>query len=192
MQNEAEIRWNRRYQDEERYNSFTAPRSFLENNASYLPVEGLALDAAMGLGGNAAFLLEHGLKVVGVDISGVAVRRTKARLPSLMAVQADLATFFLPQETFDVILNFFYLERQIWPVYEMALRPGGILFFETMTVEMQKLRPDIDPIYLLQPGELAAAFPGLETLVYEEGWTAGRSGHQRVTARLIARKPAVP
>jgi SAM-dependent methyltransferase len=35
------------------------------------------LDIAMGLGGNAAFLLERGLRVVGLDISWVALQRAK-------------------------------------------------------------------------------------------------------------------
>ena len=58
-----------------------------------MPAAGLALDIAMGLGGNAGLLIERGMQVVGVDISSVAVQRAKERLPSLMAVRADLTQF---------------------------------------------------------------------------------------------------
>ena len=188
MNSNAQNRWDRRYQAEERYRSFTAPRDLLIDHADLLPAQGLALDVAMGLGGNASFLLKRGLRVVGVDLSGVAVRSARTRLPELMAVQADLGTFYIPAARFDVLLNFYYLDRSLWPAFTRALQPGGLLFFETMTAAMQSLRPDIAPVYLLQPGELAQAFPALETLYYDEGWSKGRSGHPRATARLIARK----
>jgi tellurite methyltransferase len=182
-------RWNRRYQEEERYAAFSSPRPFLVQNESFLPAPGLALEAAMGLGGNAGFLLERGWRVIGVDISGEAVRQVKARLPSIWAVQADLAHFPLPPERFDLILNFYFLERSLWPAYTRALRPGGILILETLTEEMQAQQPEIPPEYLLRRGELEHAFPGLETLHLAEGWHPGRSGKLRPTGQIIARKP---
>ncbi|RPI29324.1 MAG: class I SAM-dependent methyltransferase [Chloroflexota bacterium] len=179
-------RWNARYTQEE-FKHFEQPRPFLVEQAGFLPSQGLALDAAMGLGGNAGFLLQRGLRVIGVDVSSVAVRRAKQRLPGLMAVVADITSFALPTATFDVILNFFYLERSLWPLYRQALRPGGLLVIETLTVEMLKVQPEIEPVYLLAPGELRAAFADLEILVYREGWVAGRRGHSRAVASLVAR-----
>lgn len=179
--------WNERYRDK-RFESFYDPRPYLVEHAHLLPPAGLAVDIAMGLGGNAGFLLERGLNVLGVDGAEVAVREARARHPRLMAVIADLEHFYLPSGRFDVILNFFYLQRSLWPAYIRALQPGGVLVFETLTIAMRELRPDIDPEFLLQPGELLAAFPGLEVLDYREGWDSGRRGHRRATASLIARK----
>jgi tellurite methyltransferase len=180
-------RWNKRYSKDHRY-SFLAPRPFLIDNQNYLPEKGLALDAAMGLGGNASLLVERGLRVVGVDISAVAAHQAKAHLPSLMAVVADLPHFFLPPDTFDVIINFFYLERDLWPAYRSALRSGGVLVIETLTEDMLKLQPDIDPEYLLRRGELFATFQDMHILDYYEGLTTGREGHQRAAAGLVAQK----
>ncbi len=180
-------RWNSRYTQEE-CASFERPRGFLVQSALFLPHHGLALDAAMGLGGNAAFLLARGLRVIGVDISEVALRAARQRLPGLAAVQADLSHFYFPENTFELIVNFYYLERSLWPSYSSALKPGGILVFETLSIEMLSIHPEIDPLYLLKPGELRQAFPDLETISYRQEWIT-ESGHRRPVASLVARRP---
>jgi SAM-dependent methyltransferase len=182
-------RWNQRYLTERR-DSFEHPRPFLVDHASLLPTHGLALDAAMGLGGNASFLLKRGLRVIGVDISTVGVRQAKRRLPTLSAVVADLTAFDLPSNTFDVILNFYYLQRDLFSSYVRALKPGGILVFETLTVQMRETCPEIDPGYLLTPDELCRAFASeMEILVYHEGWAERGGRHPRAVASLVVRKP---
>jgi SAM-dependent methyltransferase len=188
MPAEDAVRWNTRYQQEPR-ESYAQPRAFLVQHASWLPAQGLALDVAMGLGGNAGFLLERGLRVIGLDIAEVAVRQARARYPELTAAVVDLTRMTLPESRFDVILNFFYLQRDLWPVYARALRPGGLLFYETLTRDMLEIHPEVDPVYLLGPGELRSGFPGLEVLHYSEGWVDTRSDHQRAVASLLARAP---
>lgn len=182
-------RWDSRYRENIRYNTFEKPRPFLVNHTELLPVKGLALDVAMGLGGNAGHLIQRGLKVIGIDISSVALNRAKQRLPTLMAIQADLTRFYLPANSFDVILNFFYLQRDLWSYYVQALRPNGWLVFETLTVDFRSLQPDIDPNFLLAHDELRYAFPSLETIDYKEGWITSDNGHLRPVAGLVARKP---
>ncbi len=181
-------RWDEKYQDE-RYNTFTQPRQFLIDHESYFPRRGLALDVAMGLGGNSAYLVEHGLSVIGVDISSVAVRRAKKRFPQIMVVQADLTHFYLPTARFDVILNFFYLQRDLLPRLVCALRPGGLLLIETMTQSMLEVKPDIPPDCLLAPYELHNMFAHLDIITYHEGWTNSRDHHRRAIASLAARVP---
>jgi len=181
-------RWDQRYAQDQRFRTFTQPRPFLIEQAGWLPEGGLALDVAMGLGGNAAFLLERGLRVVGLDISWVAVQRAKQRLPDLMAVQADLTRFSLPSRTFDIILNFYYLERNLWVDYCRWLKPGGILMIETLTRDMLAIQPEIDPAFLLDSGELFRAFCDLEILAYREGRQVSRDGHTSAVASLVARK----
>jgi tellurite methyltransferase len=181
-------RWNQRYLSAPQP-SFLRPRDFLVQHAGDLPGAGLALDAAMGLGGNAAFLISRGLRVIGVDISVVAARQAKARLPALNAVVADLTRFSLPAASLDVILNFYYLDRELWPVYRRALRPGGVLVMETFTADTRAQRGDLNPNYLLQPGELGQAFRDWDVLNYREGWNAPDDGRRRSTASLIARRP---
>jgi tellurite methyltransferase len=106
-----------------------------------------------------------------------------------MAVVADLTRFSLPDERFDVIVNFYYLQRDLWGTYRRALRAGGILVIETLMQEMHEIRPDIDPQYLLSPGELKAAFIDWQILAYREGWVETETRHPKAVASLIASRP---
>lgn len=183
------LRWDARYTQDERFSTYTQPRHFLVEQSRWLPESGLALDVAMGLGGNAGFLMERGLRVVGVDISWVALSQAKRRLPDLMAFQADLPRINLANGVFDVIIDFYYLQRDLWTSFRRWLRPGGILVFETLTREMLEIQPETDPDYLLEKGELYNAFKDMEILVYREVEVISRGGHPCAVASLVARQP---
>lgn len=181
-------RWNDRYQ-EGSYLALREPRSLLLEACGWLPAGGFALDLAMGLGYNAAFLVHKGFTVIGVDISFVALQKAKTFHPQILAVCADLEAFFLPANTFDVILNFYFLQRSLWKEVRKWLKPNGLLVVETMTVEMKALKPEIDERYLLQPNELKETFADFDILLYREGWQDQSAGRRRAVASLIARKP---
>ena len=186
-------RWNLRYQADPR-NSFELPRALLVEHNDLLPSHGLALDIAMGLGGNARFLIQRGLRVIGVDVSYIAVRKATSELPTLMAVVADLEQFFIPPNTFDVIINFLYLQRNLWIPIVHGLKKGGVLFIECLTEDMLSIHPEINPAYLLKPGEFQQVFldgevgKNLETIYYTEGWYSTATSHARATSRLVARR----
>ena len=163
------------------------PRDFLVEQAQHLPQRGVALDLAMGLGGNAGFLVERGLRVIGVDVSEVAVRRVKAHWPEMQTAVIDLARYRWPPCSFDVILNFYYCQRDLWPQFRSMLKPGGVLIIETLTIEALQTRPEFTPEFLLQPGELRRAFADWEILVYREGWTDTGCETPRAIASLVAR-----
>src|SRR5436190_23089831 len=112
------VRWNARYNASPPTEpGASTPRDWLVAQQHWLPAGGLALDAAMGQGGSACWLAARGFQVVGIDISEVAARQAKAQCPALIAVVADLIGLVLPENTFDVILNFYYLDRALWPQY---------------------------------------------------------------------------
>lgn len=180
------IKWNERYRSE----AFQSPREFLIEQAAYLPQHGLALDLAMGAGGNAGFLIERGLRVIGVDVSEVGIRRAKQRWPLIEAAVIDLEQYRWPSCAFDVILNFYYCQRDLWPRFRSMLKPGGVLIFETLTLETLQTRPDYNPDYLLAPGELRRGFATWDVLVYREGWIDIGGRWPRAIASLVARAPA--
>lgn len=181
------LRWDERYRSGQ-HPGFDRPRAFLVEQSAWLPGQGLALDVAMGLGANAGWLLTRGLCVIGVDISAVAVRQARARHPGLQAVIADLTMFCLPAESFDVIVNFYYLQRDLWPQFVQALRPGGVLICETLTQAVRQVRPEMSPEFLLSPDELRQGFPGLQIQVYRETWIEAGCDSPRPVASLVATK----
>ena len=188
MSSHDAIKWNERYRSGVE-KAFEGPRDFLVAQAAHLPDRGLALDLAMGLGGNAGFLIERGLRVIGVDVSEIGVRRAKQRWPALTAAVLDLTRYRWPTCAFDVILNFYYCQRDLWPRFRSLLKPGGALIMETLTIETLRTRPDYNPDYLLQPDELRRAFIDWDILAYREGWVEVRDHSPRAVASLVAKRP---
>jgi hypothetical protein len=195
MPTEDANKWNIRYKEDPR-NSFELPRSLLIEHAHFIPTQGLALDLAMGLGGNARFLLQRGLRVIGVDISFVAVKNAHTALPDLMAIVADLQDFCLPTEKFDLIIDFLYLQRDLWLPIIHGLKIGGVLFIECLTEDMLSTHPEINPAFLLKTGELQQTFllgelaQHVEIVYYFEGRQASSTPRPRSVASLIARRYA--
>jgi SAM-dependent methyltransferase len=170
------------------------PSALLVENRALLPARGRALDIAMGSGRNALYLASLGFRVTGVDVSRVAVelcREKAARLGlAVEAIVADLEDYRLPTDTYDLIINFHYLQRGLAGPMVQALRPGGVLVFESFTIDqLQYSYGPKDPAFLLQPGELPEMFVGLETLLYYEGVIEGDRGPKAV-AQLIGRRRA--
>jgi tellurite methyltransferase len=166
-----------------------SPVSFLSENIgrliSMLRRRPRAMDLAAGEGRNSVFLAQRGFRVEAVDISPVGLQRARRRAVmqgvEVQLLAADLSAFAIPVARYDLVVNFFFLQRSLFPAMARALRPGGILIFETYTTrhQLQQARP-MRRAFLLEPGELCNAFPTLETLLYEE---------KGATARLIARAP---
>ena len=185
--------WDERYRSQEAIQP-RGPAAFLVQNIGLLPPRGKALDVAMGTGRNALYLASLGYEVMGIDISPVAIERCQAEAQRqglrIEAICADLETYPLPRETYDVVLNFYYLQRDLCPWLVDALRPGGVLIFQTFAVEQQRFGwgPTEDE-FLLKPGELRALFPQLEELVYREGIEEEDERGMKAIASLVARKP---
>jgi tellurite methyltransferase len=191
VKEDAERYWDDRYRQEEGVPE-RGPASFLVENRRLLPTGGQALDVAMGTGRNALYLALLGYEVTGVDVSGVAVdrcRREAARRGlNVEVIQADLESYAMPRTEYDLVIDFYYLHRDLAPRLEEALRPGGVLVFESFTTEQRRFDwgPQNDE-FLLRPGELREMFAGLEVLVYREGLAESDRGTKAV-AGLVGRK----
>jgi len=192
MPNPQADRWNEKYERESELWLEMKPRRLLVSFIDLIPKEGLALDAACGVGINAVYLARHGLKVFGFDISEYALRLARGMIkdqgyPIEFAV-ADLSLPWLPHDYFNVITNFHFLERAAIPVYIHALKPGGLILFDTF---MARSKTVDSPGYYLEPGELKHLFEGFEIIHYAESkLEPSRSHGERGAAQIIARKPA--
>jgi SAM-dependent methyltransferase len=170
------------------------PSALLVEKRAMLPAGGRALDIAMGSGRNALYLASLGFRVTGVDVSRVAVElccEKAARLGlAVDTVVADMEDYRLPVDTYDLVINFHYLQRSLAGPIVRALKRGGVLFFESFTIDqLQYGYGPKDPAFLVRPGELREMFAGLETLLYYEGVIEGDRGPKAV-AQLIGRKRA--
>jgi tellurite methyltransferase len=182
--------WDRRYREGTHQSLTPDPllvSAYDEFVAPGLAQPGQCLDLAGGVGRHAIFLAERGWDVTLLDISAAALEIAKSESGKhglhIVAEQADLAETPLPTATFDLILNFFYLERTLFSRMAAALNPGGLLIFKTYTREQLRLGGGpTHPMHLLESNELLRAFSGLRILHYHE------SIKDKAVAELVARK----
>ncbi len=148
-----------------------------------------ALDLACGAGRNTLLLAEHGWRVLGIDISPVALQiahsEAQRRGIRLDLLAANLQDWPLPVAHFDLVCVFRFLDRSLCPHLAATLRPGGILIYETFTTAQRNYEggPRSDAM-LLQAGELPALFPTLKILEHREG-VIEEGGRPRALASLV-------
>lgn len=149
----------------------------------------LALDLAMGEGRHALPLARAGFVTFGVDRSlpriQTACRVARDQRLHVHAWAADLETYPLPVERFDLLFCTRYLLRARWADLRRSVKPGGFVIYETFTIHQVRLgRGPSSPDHLLRPGELSAAFADWDVRCSEEVEAPA------ALARLVARKPA--
>ncbi len=145
----------------------------LQQNRYLLPVRGRALDLACGLGGSALLLARAGLMVNAWDLSSVAIERLRGYaaeqgLQNLLADVRDVEQNPPAVASFDVITVSYFLQRQLAPALIAALKPGGLLFYQTFTRIAVADRGPINPEYRLADNELLRLFGSLAIRFYRE------------------------
>jgi SAM-dependent methyltransferase len=184
--------WNQRHAE----THFTQqPARVLSDNLHLLPRHGKALDLACGLGANALLLRHRGLATWAWDISPVAIARLdEAAQQADLTVHTEVRDVILqPPEpdSFDVIMVSRFLERSLAPALQAALRPAGLLFYQTFTKLRVTDGGPRNPHFLLEDNELLHLFATLRLRVYREEGLVGELGSGfRNEAMLIAQKEA--
>lgn len=180
--------WDKRYETEV-FIYGREPVEFLREHINTLP-KGKALDVAMGEGRNAVFLAKNGFEVDGCDISEVAIKKAQKLAEennvNIHAFIADLETYKLPKDTYDVIVCFYYLQRDLIPQIKEALKPGGMIMYETYTIENAERGFDgpKNKDYLLKSNELLNLFIDFKIIYYRELVI----DNKKAVASLIAKK----
>jgi tellurite methyltransferase len=165
------------------------PSSWLLETADLLPPErGRALDVACGRGRHALLLAAAGFAVDALDRDETALqflRTTADRLELPVSTRAiDLeAAPVLERDAYALVAVFHYLHRPLLPALVAALAPGGLLLFETFTVDQAALGRPRDPAHLLEHGELPRLVAPLEVVRQRDGIHEGRH-----VAAVAARK----
>jgi tellurite methyltransferase len=189
-------RWNNKYLESANATPET-PDEFLIRAFSLFvfpvfPRGGSALDLAGGAGRNAIWLAKQGWQVTLMDISDVGIERARQRAGPLGShihfVVDDLIHFEASQIGFDLIVVFFFLERNILAEIVKSLRPGGLLIYKTLIDRTKKTgnfdegKLTMNPAYLLKTGELPRLVDGLTVLHHHE------DGDGEAVAELVAKK----
>ncbi len=186
-----QAKWDARHGDPDKQPGVA---EVLERNRHLLPHEGRALDLACGLGGNALLLAEQGLEVSAWDLSPVAIERLNKTAESLQfdrltAEVRDIEQATPAPDSFDVIVVSYYLERALVPHIIGALRPGGLLFYQTFTRIAVGSEGPSNPDFRLGDNELLRLFGALKIRVYrEENRLGDLSQGTRDVAMLVAEK----
>jgi 2-polyprenyl-3-methyl-5-hydroxy-6-metoxy-1,4-benzoquinol methylase len=183
--------WNKKYR--EGSHSSLDPDPFLVSAYDeflFGTTPGLALDVAGGVGRHAIWLAQHGWRVKLLDISEVGIKQAEENAKrsgtagSISSEVGDLNTMQdLGREQYDLVVVFFFLQREIFPALFDAIKPGGILIYKTYTTEQKNFSGGPShPMFLLGPNELLRAFPSLRVLHYHE------TVQEKGIAELVARK----
>jgi tellurite methyltransferase len=149
---------------------------------------GRALGIACGAGRNALYLAQLGWDVDAVDASAAAIGLLLQKAAGLRVRThiADLerGEFAIPAGGYDLVCDFFYLQRNLFPQLREAVRPGGT-FLGAIHVRGDPDDTNHNPDFMLAPGELRAEFAGWKIPYYSE---APEPGKLRRTARIVARR----
>jgi SAM-dependent methyltransferase len=93
--------------------------------------------------------------------------------------------------SFDCILVAHFLDRGLAPAIAEALRPGGLLFYQTFSRDGVGGHGPSNPAYRLGTNELLRLFPGLTLRFYrEEGRVGDLTRGIRNLVQLVAQCPS--
>ena len=148
-----------------------APSPWVCRFAHLIAAGGTVLDLASGQGRHARYLAGLGYRVEAVDRDSAALA-TLAGVIGVSTLCADLEGAPWPHGTdrYDGIVVTNYLHRPLMAALLGALRPGGVLIYETFSLGNEKLGRPSNPEFLLRPGELLHSVEGrLSVLAFEQG-----------------------
>jgi SAM-dependent methyltransferase len=149
----------------------TTPSPWVQRFAGQITAGGHVLDLACGTGRHARYLAAASFRVEALD-------RDEAALAALHGVDgitthlADVEGGAWPYhgQYFDGIVVTNYLFRPLLPMLMQALKPGGMLIYETFMVGNERFGKPSNPLFLLRPGELLEVVRRrLKVVAFEEG-----------------------
>jgi hypothetical protein len=182
------LRWNIRY-GAGFTPSFTAHPLAVRALSMRLPA-GPVLELACGPSGSALLAAASGRQVTAVDASEVALgllgeeagRRELGDLITL--THADLGTWRPEPLRYALVLCTGYWDRGAFAAATSAVTGGGLIAWEALTDQAQRLRPGLPPQWCVGPGEPARLLPpGFDVLDQHDA-----AGPHSAKRQLLARR----
>jgi SAM-dependent methyltransferase len=150
---------------------------------------GPVLDLAAGYGRHTKYFKELGYEVVAVDRARTALDALAGSgIETIAADLEDGSPWPLGEREFAGIVVTNYLHRPLFPFLVTALKPGGILIYETFGAGNECFGKPSNPNFLLQPGELLefALRYELAVLAYECGEVT--EPKRAIVQRMVAQR----
>ena len=160
------------------------------------------LDLACGSGRNGLYLVENNMSVTFADVNREALEQIQQSLPCDSASKQTLShcwhvdfeqdnTTPLRDKCFAAVMVFRYLHRPLFKQIKSAVKPGGLVIYETFTEQQAQFGRPKNPDFLLKSGELLELFAGWEILHSFEGVVNSslQSNAQQAIAQIVAVKP---
>jgi cyclopropane fatty-acyl-phospholipid synthase-like methyltransferase len=202
---DAQAFWDQRYSAPE-FIFGTEPNRFLVSQAALFRPGQRVLDIACGEGRNSVWLAQRGCRVLGIDVSPLALKKAR-RLADDNGVeaefrQADVRQWPWHADELDAVVSIFIQfaapgERAgLFEAIQRALKPGGVLVLQGYTPKQLEYKTGGPPqaAHMYTEGMLREAFAGMELLHLREHEDTLAEGTKHVGRSapidLVARKPA--
>ena len=165
------------------------------------------LDLACGSGRNGLFLSQNNIPVVFADVKESAIEQVKQSLPSTTPFDSSVVkglasaqvwqvdferetNLALNKKEFAAILVFRYLHRPLFEHIKRSVISGGMVIYETFTVDQPQYGRPKRAEFLLNHGELAKQFSDWKIIHLFEGVvSADNESGQQAIAQIVAIKP---
>src|SRR6185437_5025885 len=145
MATDEKSSWNKKYS--EGSHSSLEPDPFMVSAYDEFlsgSAPGFALDVAGGVGRHSIWLAQHGWRVKLLDISEVGIKQAAENAKctgtagSISSEVRDLNVMQdLGREQYDLVVVFFFLQRELFPALASAVKLGGLMIYKNFTAEQQ-------------------------------------------------------
>ncbi len=167
-----------------------APSPWVTRFSHLVPERARVLDVAGGYGRHSEHFLKRNCTVVTVDIDTAAIESIASRLPTVLAIQADIEHGPWPlidaqgkPQLFDAVVVTNYLWRPLMPTLLASLGIGGVLIYETFAQGNEGLGKPSRPDFLLRRGELLEVCKDMQIVAFEEGFL---DSPPRIVQRIVS------
>lgn len=158
------------------------PSPWIARFSHLVPAGGTVLDVACGRGRHLRWFAGRGHPVLGLDRDAQALA-TLQGVGETLEADIENGPWPLAGRRFDAVVVTNYLWRPLFPRLLEAVAEGGVLLHETFARGNETVGKPSRPDFLLAPGELLRAYPGLRVVAYEDGFLADP---QRYVQRIAA------